>query len=49
MGSRSGGKNDRGYIYEGGVRKISYEDKVNGITVIRTRFEYKKRKKKRNK
>lgn len=49
MGSRSGSKSDRGYVYEGGVKKITYEDKVNGVVIIRTRFEYKKSRKKRNK
>lgn len=47
MGSRSGKKSDRGYVYQGNVERVTYEEEVNGVKVIRTRWVFKKRKKKK--
>lgn len=46
MGSRSGTKK-HAYVYQGNVERITYEEVVNGVTIIRTRYEFKKRKKKK--
>lgn len=43
MGGRSGTtENKTKSITGGGMEKITYEEKANGVTVIRTRFKKKK-------
>lgn len=50
MGGRSGEKRNKGLYYTGGgLKKVIYEEEINGITIIRVRFEQKKQKKRRNK
>lgn len=48
MGGRKGAL-DASYTYSGDFYAESYKEKVNGVTVIRTRWIRKKNKKKKNK
>lgn len=52
MGGRSGDikQRDNGsYTFTGGARKITYEEEKGNVTIKRTRFEYSKKRKKKNK
>lgn len=44
MGGRSGDYHGKTRTIIGGMEKITYEEKVNGVTVIRTRWREKKKK-----
>lgn len=46
MGGRSGDYHGKTRIVMGGMERITYEEKVNGVTVIRTRWKRKKNKEK---
>jgi len=51
MGGRSGDtkKKNESYTFTGGARKITYEEEKGNVKIKRTRFEYGKTKKKKNK
>lgn len=47
MGGRSGAAKSREVVtYVSGLTKETYTEEINGVTVVRTRFKYKRRKKK---
>jgi len=51
MGGRSGDtkKKNESYTFTSGARKITYEEEKGDVKIKRTRFEYGKTKKKKNK
>lgn len=46
MGGRSGDYHGKTRTVMGGMERITYKEKVNGVTVIRTRWKKKKTKEK---
>lgn len=46
MGGRSGDYHGKTRTVTGGMERITYKEKVNGVTVIRTRWKKKKSKEK---